>query len=269
MKYLSALAILMLFVLGACKKDKIVITDIDEYVTITNGTSPGFNIAYKPTAYVDFVVDTKGEANITEIKLFKQFISAGGVPSAKVLHKTLNAFPANINVTLAQALTGLGINLIDFNYGDQVVFTVVITADGKEYDSNLKFEGSTICPSDLGGSYKVVTTYIQHDFLPNYSTFTDTVTITALGSGKYSVVDLSGGLYSQGPYKGAYGTSGISATFQDLCNSITWSDAKDPWGQVVPAPGGINSIDGNTGIITISWQCLAYNERGVSVYTPL
>ncbi|HAD15048.1 MAG TPA: hypothetical protein DCF33_21705 [Saprospirales bacterium] len=269
MKNNTFFAIFLLLLLGACKKETLVITDIDEYVTITEGVNSKFNIEYKPSAQVDFIIGTKDEAKISEIKVYKQYVSAGGATSPTVLHATLKTFPAMVNVTLEQALNGLEVNAVDFNFGDKVVFTISITADNKVFESNRKFEALTVCPSDLGGTYKVTTTYSRHDFLPNFSTFSDTITITEVGAGKYTITDFSGGLYSQGPYRGAYGTNGIMATIEDVCNTITWTNVSDPWGQVVPTPGGTNNVDGNTGVITISWKCQAYSEQGVSVYTPL
>lgn len=126
-----------------------------------------------------------------------------------------------------------------------------------------------LCESDLAGVYNVTTTYGFHDFLPNYSTNTiEGVVITSEGGNVYSVADFSGGLYSTGPYNTAYGTGAadISLVFSDICGNISWSGQSDPWGAI--NMNGVNSVDSETGVITISWFCVGFGENGVSVYTP-
>jgi hypothetical protein len=117
----------------------------------------------------------------------------------------------------------------------------------------------------------VTTTYGYHDFLPDFNPYTTEVEIEDLGGGSYFIEDFSGGLYTVGPYAGAYGTdeTSIAVTFDDVCGMINWADQTDPWGDVIPAAGGVNEIDQDTGVITISWFCTGYGESGVSIYTPL
>ena len=124
------------------------------------------------------------------------------------------------------------------------------------------------CPSDLAGTYEVVTTYGYHDFLPSESTWTIEAEITEVSPGVYAVDDFSGGLYSVGAYSSEYGTSGQRVEFSEVCGKITWSGQSDPWGPCVPQDGGVNEVDPNTGVITISWLNEGYGENGVSVYTP-
>ncbi|MEY8869705.1 DUF4843 domain-containing protein [Meridianimaribacter flavus] len=126
------------------------------------------------------------------------------------------------------------------------------------------------CESDLSGSYSVTTTYGYHDFLPDYNPSTIDADITEVDAGVYSVSDFSGGLYSEGPYAGAYGTDAADNTlvFTDFCGNISWEGQTDPWGDIIPLDGGTNSVDSGTGVITLSWYCTGYGENGVSVYTP-
>lgn len=126
-----------------------------------------------------------------------------------------------------------------------------------------------LCESDLAGVYNVTTTYGFHDFLPNYSTNTiEGVVISSEGGNVYSVADFSGGLYSTGPYATAYGTGADdnSLVFSDICGNITWTGQTDRWGAI--NMNGVNSVDSETGVITISWFCVGFGENGVSVYTP-
>lgn len=128
-----------------------------------------------------------------------------------------------------------------------------------------------LCVSDIGGSYSVTTTYGFHDFLPDYSTNTMDIDVVEIGPGFYEVFDFSGGLYSSGPYSGAYGTGDSSFTvqFTENCGLISWEGQSDPWGAVIPLDGGVNEVDLNTGIITTSWFAEGYGENGVSIYTPI
>lgn len=271
-KFLAFLALASALVFNACKKD-------DEFINpgvnapnikLTPGTSTIFNLIDPANAQVDFSISKSGDYDLETVDIYKQLITAD-TTTPVIFHATISTLPANgIVVTAADALNGLGITPADLEVGDKVVLTFRPKAGGNEYISNQSLTINASCPSDLGGSYSVTTTYGYHDFLPNFATFTDTVEITALGNGNYSVVDFSGGLYSQGPYQGAYGTTGIAATFTDVCGQLSWININDPWGTVVQnATGPASEVDPATGIITINFFCNGYGENGVSIYTPL
>jgi len=128
------------------------------------------------------------------------------------------------------------------------------------------------CVSDLSGLYSVTTTYSTHDFLPDFSTYTMNVQIHVTSTeNSYYVDDFSGGLYSIGPYASAYGTGTISnrMDFKVVCDKVSWTGQSDPWGAIIPVVDGMNNYNFETGVITISWHCVAYGESGTSVYTPL
>ncbi|MFT4781154.1 MAG: hypothetical protein ACJAZK_001747 [Psychroserpens sp.] len=128
-----------------------------------------------------------------------------------------------------------------------------------------------ICFSDIGGLYNVTTTFGYHDFLPDSNPLTIDIEIEALGDGLYRVFDMSSGLYSSGLYADAYGTGPTSfdVIFSENCGDISWQGQTDGYGAVIPLEGGVNAVDSDTGVVTISWFCEAYGENGVSVYTPL
>jgi len=159
-----------------------------------------------------------------------------------------------------EGTTSSGSNLIINLVGDDVM-------TGSKYTLFIVQQ----CVSDLAGMYSVTTTYGYHDFLPDYATNTMEAEIVEIESGLYQVEDMSGGLYSTGPYSTNYGTDSTSFTvqFSENCGLISWEGQSDPWGPVVPLEGGTNSVDLNTGVITISWFAEKYGENGVSVYTPL
>ncbi|TXE15916.1 hypothetical protein ES692_14950 [Psychroserpens burtonensis] len=170
----------------------------------------------------------------------------------------INFYSENINIDNPKVLI-LNIASADNNavIGSQFQ-TLTITING-------------ICFSDIGGLYNVTTTFGYHDFLPDSNPLTIDIEIEALGDGLYRVFDMSSGLYSSGLYADAYGTGPTSfdVIFSENCGDISWQGQTDGYGAVIPLEGGVNSVDEDTGVVTISWFCEAYGENGVSVYTPL
>ncbi|WP_299335987.1 hypothetical protein [uncultured Psychroserpens sp.] len=162
---------------------------------------------------------------------------------------------------------------IDVDNPKTLILNITSSSNGEVASSfrTLTITINGICFSDIGGIYSMTTTYGYHDFLPNFSTNTIDIEVEALGDGQYRVFDMSGGLYSNGPYTTAYGTGATSfdVVFTENCGDISWVNQNDPWGLVVPLDGGVNAVDPDTGVITISWFCEGYGENGVSVYTPL
>lgn len=193
-------------------------------------------------------------------------ILVSGSGSSTIAANTLNGtITLNIDLVSLQA-----------NIANTYVFDVVMQSNSRnvgmgiapDFSSTYRVTIKTCDLLDLAGTYSVTTTYSTHDFLPDYSTNTGTYEIFANGDGTFYVNDFSGGLYSSGPYVGAYGTSEFVVTFYEICGEILWDGQSDYWGAVVASEGGVNSVDPDTGIITISWKCLGYGEEGVSVYTP-
>ncbi|MDG5492480.1 hypothetical protein [Psychroserpens sp. SPM9] len=163
--------------------------------------------------------------------------------------------------------------VIDVDNPKTLILNITSASNSQVADSfkTLTININGICFSDIGGMYSVTTTYGYHDFLPAYNPQTTDIEIEALGDGLYRVFDMSSGLYSSGPYADAYGTGATSfdVEFTENCGDISWENQTDPWGAVVPLEGGVNAVDPDTGVITISWFCEGYGENGVSVYTPL
>jgi len=264
LKFLPAL-LLLTFVFTACEEDEIdnvPSTVIGSAVKVANADGL-FDLGNLANSSFQFDVSTIGE-DVTAVDMYKSY--NGG---ARVLHTTLNQLPANIVVTAAEAMDGLGITESDLAIGDAFTFSFdnVRTGSGA-YPSGTTIDAPVSCISNLAGMYDVSTTYGYHDFLPDFETHTMVSEIVEVAAGTYSIADFSGGLYSVGPYVAAYGTAGIPAEFSDVCGQLSWIDQADDWGAMIPAVGGVNSVDPTTGIITISWYCEAYGENGISIYTP-
>ena len=132
--------------------------------------------------------------------------------------------------------------------------------------------------NDIGGMYSVTTTYGYHDFISSVGdTFTQEVTITAVGDGTFSIPDFSGGLWP-GPYNDAYGPypngGNLPLVFSEVCGDIMWSGQSELYGNILMqsetlGDNGANEVDPDTGVITISFYCDGYGEFATSVYTPL
>lgn len=185
---------------------------------------------------------------------------------------TIPANNLNGTITLNIDLANLA-----FNLSNTYIFDVIMQSNDRsvgmglspDYASSFEVTIKRCDVLALAGMYSVSTTYVTHDFLPDFSSHTMDAEIFDAGNGQFSVTDITGGLYSVGPYVAAYGTSQSPLTFSELCENITWTGQSDYWGPVVPTTGGVNSVDPDTGVITISWFCEGYSEEGVSIYTPL
>ena len=192
---------------------------------------------------------------------------------------TSSSGSATIDANTLDGTIAINIELANlaFNISNTYIFDVVMQSNDRGVGMGLNpdFASSfevTIKRCDvlaLAGMYSVSTTYSTHDFLPDFSSHTMDAEIIDAGNGQFSVTDITGGLYSVGPYVAAYGTSESPLTSTELCENITWTGQSDYWGPVVTAPGGVNSVDPETGVITISWLCEGYGEEGVSIYTPM
>ncbi|WMN12601.1 hypothetical protein QYS49_34025 [Marivirga salinae] len=88
--------------------------------------------------------------------------------------------------------------------------------------------------------------------------------------GIYPVVDITGGLWSDG-YANLYGTSAINAliTINSTNNEVTWGTVSDQFGgAIIQDPvQPVSNYDPSSNTVTIYWTATAYNERGVTTYT--
>lgn len=228
------------------------------------------------TSTFDVNVNSIGE-DVSSVEVYKTFNrpegddGTPGFSMGPILHGTITQLPVSINMRASEAIDGFGMPVDSIKLGDSFAFTFdnVQTGSGT-YPSLETMTANVACPSSLAGEYTVTTTYGYHDFLPDYNPNTlDVVEIEEIGTGKYKIFDFSGGLYSIGPYAAAYNTTDLQVEFSEVCNELFWEDQSDPWGALIPLEGGVNSVDPDTGVITISWFCAGYGENGVSVYTPL
>lgn len=229
---------------------------------VPSGVAGIFDLVNIPSSAVSFNVDVinSSEVQVSSVTILKSY--NGGTP---VEHATISSWPTSLSVTPADVVAGIpGAPAVgDLKLGDSFTLTLVANTSNGAFRSPKTIKIDATCSSELAGMYEVVTNYTQHDFLPNYATNTFTAEITEVRSGVYAIADLSGGLYGDGPYVGAYGTMGIAAQFVDVCGTLTLDPVSDPWGEV-----DATITLGEQGVITVTATAQAYGESWTSVYTP-
>jgi hypothetical protein len=124
------------------------------------------------------------------------------------------------------------------------------------------------CPSDLAGTYNVISSGASTDSGPSpsenpISNYPATVTITATGGGTYTVSDIYGGLYIL--WYDIYGIdeSYTSGSFVDVCDTIS-GEFKEPFGTTVILTGTVNP----DGTLSMHWVN-GYGDFGDSIYTKV
>ncbi len=257
----------------SCEEDYFPATQEDDGLFNVEGALPSllspapgfFNLIDLDNAANSLSTAIAGESASTG-ELFVSYSGAQGSVDAVSLGDV--NIPSDINVSLTDVASALGIDIDGVDVGDN--FQFILRADtqtGTYSSAPLNLLAS--CPSALEGEYTVTTTYGFHDFLPDYATNTMDMTITKLDNGNYTTTDFSGGLYGTGPYNEAYNTGPLNEVeFAEVCGNIVWSDQVDPYGPLVMTEDGTNSVNPETGVITISWTAEGYGENAVSVYTP-
>lgn len=295
------------FVLAAtaCEKDRAFIEFKDleygAFPRLIDGVNGEFNFFDPTGSGIDFTVEFYDENEGKNVQSYawtaSYFDKVNGTFTTPATIGTFSASdfkPApetglpsiTINFSFQQALDAMGLTTDDITGGDAVRFNATLTkTDGKTFDiSNtganiignapafgalFSFDQNIICPSSLEGTYVAVTTYHAHDFLGDgYTTNTQDVVWTALGSGQYEVAGFDGGLYSEGPYQSGYNTTALTVTVTDACGTISFGGAEDPWQMLLQDPTRPSTYDPATGVITISPLGDVYGENWTTVYTP-
>lgn len=199
-----------------------------------------------------------------------------GSGSSTIAANTLDGI-ITLNIDLAS---------LELNIANTYIFDVVMQSNNRnvgmgiapDFSSTYRVTIKTCDLIDMSGTYTAVTTYGFHDFISSVGdTFTQEVTITAVGDGTFSIPDFSGGLWP-GAYNDAYGPypngGNLPLVFSEVCGDIMWSGQSELYGNILMqsetlGDNGANEVDPDTGVITISFYCDGYGEYATSVYTPL
>ncbi len=116
-----------------------------------------------------------------------------------------------------------------------------------------------VCPSDIAGSYNSVTSGSTPQGGP-YSNVRKVITLTASGTGKYLLNDMSFGVYAQ-----IYGDASPPGAIFDICDVISGDPTnKDQYNDPFTMNGSVNPA---TGVLTITWSN-TFGDTGTSILTP-
>lgn len=265
MKNLSYLFLVLLTAAGmtACYEEEPII-DAEEGVVVTpeNISSGIFDLTDLDNAATSFDVTTVG-VPVNSVTIFKS-LNGGD----RVQHATVSSVPSTVSITVEEALDGLAKTPDELVVGDVVTFSFeTATQDGRTLQTGGNSVNITAsCPSNLAGTYDVVAVGTSTDgCCPDQTTVTSTVTLTDQGSGRYGISDFSGGLYLE--WYDVYGitsTADSPGTIVDVCNNLTFVDTNEPFQTAVTGTG---SVDGATGVITLSWTN-GYDDEGTLTLTP-
>jgi len=268
-------------------------------VPTTNGALPDFAVVAGSSAFIDLtgLDDLKlqftvgvgvGEPTSFDLKAFYLTVD-GYLYGPIVLDAGVTTFPKEYSITgtdLVGAFSELS-SADDIQVGDVLkLFTSYTFKDGSQIDIlnskaepnylasdfntysdfTVKLEYVVSCPSDLAGTYTVLSSGSSTDSgpTPDENPIVDypyTVVLTDNGGGNYTVSDGFAGLYIL--WYDIYGISGETpGNFTDICGELsgTWGE---PFGTDVTVTGTVNP----DGTLSITW-INGYDDTADAVYTP-
>lgn len=270
------------------------------YARMTDGVNGIFDFFNPAESNIDFTVefyDLNEGRDVTSYSWTASYINnASGETSdpVEVLSIPASEFTVNdfglpattVRFNLEETLNKLNVDVDSINGGDKIRYEATITLkDGRTFTrfntgsnviSGTSFRGTfiidqaIICPSDLGGTFDVVTTTPVS--WPDGTTcdpnmWTGTVTWTETTEGVYKSSD-----FSNGSYHACYGgvSSGLpddpfyplgTLQVQDACNILGPIGASQ-FGEIYT----FNSVTVDGNVLTIDWEN-DYGENGVTVFT--
>lgn len=119
---------------------------------ISNLNPGAFDSKDLANTYVQFTLDIPKGTSVSKATIQ---VSYNG-QKERVEFATVNTFPATIKVSLADAVSKLGMSLSDVKLGDIFNIEVLTTTDGKTYYSNSNVDAAVVCaynPALASGSY--------------------------------------------------------------------------------------------------------------------
>jgi len=235
---------------------------------------------------IDFNAEV-AQGNPASTDIVGSYKTAGGVVYNAILFSDVT-LPQDFSLSISDIVTAFSeINVAsEIEVGDVLTLTTrftmndgtilnILNEDGTSsvssniqttvlFDSIISYPVS--CPSDLGGTYNVVSSGFSTDGAPINNplvNFPYTVTVTDVGGGSYTISDGVAGVYQDwycAPYGYCFETEG---NFTDVCNSLSgsWTEA---FGCPVELIGTVNA----DGTLTISWSNCFGDTIEEAIYTP-
>lgn len=228
------------------------------------------------------------QGKISSLDIVSFYIKGDGTAEKVVLATNVTTFPTSMTLTKQQLIDKFTILTgdADFVLGDELIVSADLTlANGTiaklHNDDGTQNYGQDIanspiytvtqsypvaCPSDLAGTYSVVSSGESTDSGPSpdinpIANYPFTVTLTDAGGGSYKMSDAYGGLYLL--WYAMYGITPdhSTATIKDVCGVLSAS-YKGPFVEAVTLEGTVN----DDGTLTIHWEN-EFGDFGDSVYT--
>lgn len=283
--------ILALFLLNtSCEND-----GGSSVIKLRNGALPDFNLVAGSDDFIDltgfdnlslkFTVGVgTGEPTSFDLKAFWQ-TAGGDLYGPVTLDANVTSFPKEYSISNTDILSAFSeLNSSeDINVGDKLMlYTSFKFADGSVIeilDSNAKpnyyaadfsqiqdykieFNYVVSCPSNLGGTYEVISNGENTDGQPFFTDLAYTITLTDNGGGNYTISDGVAGAYQFwycSPYGYCFETAG---NFTDVCGSLSgsWTES---FGCEIILNGNVNA----DGTLSIRWDN-CFGDFADAVYTP-
>lgn len=134
----------------------------------------------------------------------------------------------------------MGIYNVTYSAANKDGFSASVTRQVLVYDPEVS--------TNISGTYKITSTAGSQSLFDRYSVIGNSVTLTQLAPGLYSISDYWGGLYDVTVgYGSAYRCRGYFAFGKD--NSITGISSSDPWNSAMTSVTG--AYDPETGKVTM------------------
>ncbi len=214
---------------------------IVNYANITNG---GFyNLLDRENTSVGFDLSSAGES-IDGITVMKSLNGGDEVELG-----TFSSLPSILDISLAEAVEGLGVTIDDVMVGDVISYAFVMNNTGQRSGKVLQIPCT--CPSDLGGTYA----YESLSYWCGEAGATGEITFTAAGGGEYELDEWSFGGYPT-CYDGFNAASWGTLRMKDLCQEVSIlgeDNYTDTWSWT------IDDVSGRD--MTVTWMN-TYGEGG-------
>ncbi|MDC1259699.1 MAG: hypothetical protein P8O96_05250 [Flavobacteriaceae bacterium] len=209
-------------------------------------------LVYNTTLFGDVTLPQDFSLSINDIiTVFSEINVASDIEVGDVLTITTR-FTMN-DGTVLNILNENGTSAVSSNIQTTVLF-----------DSVISYPVS--CPSDLGGTYNVVSSGYSTDGAPINNplvNFPYTVTVTDDGGGSYTISDGVAGVYQDWycvPYGYCFETEG---NFTDVCNNLSGS-----WTEAFGCPVELIGMVNADRTLTISWSNCFGDTIEQAIYTP-
>ena len=248
------------------------------------GSTHSYTIEFIDLEKGALVAEYKTEVSFTDFDESDGNSSAGPVPlrsftSADFSPQASGNLGLSVSETGNDVVNALGLSASDLAGGGRFdVAGTVTTVDGAVFrsgNSSAAVNGAAfrgffdytlfvVCPSDLGGTYSVVTTGTSTDGCCSgmeWNVETE-VTLTDNGSGEYEISDWTGGLYTEWYTIYGINDSHLPGTIKDACNVVDLLTDTEPFGETLKGDGRVNA----DGTISLKWET-GYGDKGTLTMT--